>query len=80
MKIKDKIIKMLFEKSKDIRIDHLKEEFGDLGFKTYYNIFSGDLITEWEVEVSDETRTLIKEYINDFDKIFLNIIKEIRNI
>lgn len=80
MKVKDKIVNQLMEKSQHIRTEFLKEKFGDQDFETNFNFWTMNLVTSWRDDLTTETNEEIREYIKDFDKLYVKIKNEISNM
>lgn len=75
------------KKINDLMFDHVQEqfrsklpealtrEFGNLGFKTEWNIFVGSfggVVTNWKKKVTPKKQKEIKEFIRVYEKAFMD--------
>jgi hypothetical protein len=75
MKIKDKIRKGLDAQFRVDIVKALTDKFGELGFKTEFNIFSMTLVTTWDATVSKRLCVDILAFAKAYETAYLDAMQ-----
>ncbi len=78
MKLKDKIYDYLNAGIRQTLPKALTEAFGDLNFKTEWNLFAMNLQTFWEKTTTKYQNTKIRIFTRGYEKGYMDAMKLVR--